>query len=82
MIDLWVKHRYCVPNKECSILDHVFVAGNFKWDVYVGVIPNGTGSTTAWAFLRPEGLDMNQFEKQLKGFDSEIAGWKKKLENI
>lgn len=40
------------------------------------------GSTTTWAFLRPEGLDTNQFEKQLKGFDSEIAGWKKKLENI
>jgi hypothetical protein len=40
------------------------------------------GSTTTWAFLRPEGLDTNQFEKQLKGFDSEIAGWKKTLESI
>jgi hypothetical protein len=25
---------------------------------------------------------MNQFEEQLKGFDSEIAGWKKTLESI
>jgi hypothetical protein len=72
----------CQPNKESGILDHVFVAGNIKWDVYVRVISNGTGSTTAWTFLRPEGLEMNQFEEQLKGFDSEIAGWKKTLESI
>jgi hypothetical protein len=73
---------YCEPNKECRILDHVFVAGNIKWNVYVRVIPNGTGSTTSWTFLRPEGLDKGQFEEQLKGFDSEFVGWKKALENI
>jgi hypothetical protein len=28
---------YCEPNNKCSILDHVFVAGNIKWDVYVRV---------------------------------------------
>lgn len=72
---------YCEPNNKCSILDHVFVTGNIKWDVYVRIISNGTESTTTWTFLRPEGLDMNEFEKQLKGFDSEITGWEKMLEN-
>jgi hypothetical protein len=36
-------HIYCEPNKNCSILDHVLVAGNIKWDVYLRIISNGMG---------------------------------------
>lgn len=50
-------------------------------DVYVRVVRNGTGSTTTWTFLRAEGLALEEFQQQLKGFDSEILGWKKALEN-
>jgi len=42
---------------------------------------NKKGSTTVWTFLKPDSLTSKQFQEQLKGFDLEIDGWKKHLEN-
>ena len=64
-----------------GILDHVFIGGGLKWHVFVRIIPNQSGSTTTWTFLRPDGLDDKQFEEQLKMFDLEINNWHKALEN-
>jgi len=55
--------------------------GDLTWNVYVRVIPNNKGSTTVWTFLRPDGLIAEQFHEQLKSFDFEIDGWKRKLED-
>ena len=59
-------------NKEFGILDHVFVGGGIEWNVYVRIVPNQSGSTTTWTFVRPDGLSDEDFESQLKGYDSEI----------
>jgi hypothetical protein len=69
-------------NREFGILDHVFIAGGIEWNVYVRIVPNLNGSTTIWIFTRPDGLGEEEFEAQLKGFDSEIAGWKSALEEL
>jgi hypothetical protein len=68
-------------NIELGILDHIFVASGIEWNVYVRIVPNQNGSTTTWIFTKPDGLGEKEFEAQLKGFDSEIAGWKSTLEN-
>jgi hypothetical protein len=52
-----------------------------KWHVFVRIIPNQSGSTTTWTFLRPDSLNDKQFEEQLKMFDVEINNWQKALEN-
>jgi hypothetical protein len=72
-----MKHR---AFRELGILDHVFVGGGLEWQVYVRITPNQSGSTTTWTFVRPDGLTDGQFERQLEGFDREIALWKKALE--
>ena len=59
-------------NKEFGILDHIFVGGGIEWNVYVRIVPNQSGSTTTWTFVRPDGLSDEDFESQLKGYDSEI----------
>jgi hypothetical protein len=64
-----------------GILDHVFIGGGLKWNVFVRIIQNQSGSTTTWTFLRPDGLNDKQFEEQLKMFDIEINNWQKALEN-
>jgi hypothetical protein len=64
-----------------GILDHIFIGGGLEWHVFIRVIPNGQGSTTTWTFIRPEGLNDNQFEEQLENFDIEITKWKKALED-
>jgi hypothetical protein len=69
-------------NRELGILDHIIIAGGIEWNVYVRIVPNQNGSTTTWIFTRPDGLNEEEFEAQLKGFDSEIAEWKSALENI
>ena len=71
-----------IPDKECGILDHTFIVGNIIWNVYVRVIPNKNGSTTVWTFLKPDGLTVEQFHEQLKSFDSEIDGWRARLEDV
>jgi hypothetical protein len=68
-------------NIELGILDHIFVASGIEWNVYVRIVPNQNGSTTTWIFTKPDGLDEEEFEAQLNGFDSEITGWKSTLEN-
>jgi hypothetical protein len=75
------KIRHNTLSRELGILDHIFIGGGLEWHVYVRVIPNQTGSTTTWTFIRPDGLTEEQFEEQLKGFDNEISGWKKALES-
>lgn len=65
---------------EFGILDHHFIGGGLEWDVHTRIIPNHKGSTTIWAFVRPDGLTEEQFEEQLKGFDMEIDNWIKALE--
>ena len=75
------KIRYNTLSRELGILDHTFIGAGLEWHIYVRVIPNQTGSTTTWIFIRPDGLTEEQFEEQLKGFDNEIAGWKKALES-
>lgn len=71
----------CIPDKGCGIIDHTFMLGDLTWNVYVRVIPNNKGSTTVWTFLRPDGLITEQFHEQLKSFDFEIDGWRRKLED-
>ena len=66
-------------NREFGILDHVFVGGGIEWNVYVRVVPNQKGSTTTWAFIRPDRLSDEDFESQLKGYDLEIDGWTRVL---
>lgn len=68
-------------HQEFGILDHTFIGGGLEWHVYVRVIPNQSGSTATWTFIRPDGMTEEQFEEQLKGFDNEIDGWKKALES-
>src|ERR671932_431894 len=76
VFDLFVagksKIRYNTLSRELGILDHIFIGGGLEWHIYVRVIPNQTGSTTTWTFIRPDGLTEEQFEEQLKGFDNEI----------
>jgi hypothetical protein len=64
-----------------GILDHVFIGGGLKWNVFVRIIQNQSGSTITWTFLRPDGLNDKQFEEQLKMFDIEINNWQEALEN-
>ena len=66
-------------NRELGVLDHVFVANGIEWKVHVRIVPNHNGSTTIWILTRPDELSEEEFEAQLKGFDSEIAGWKSAL---
>ena len=68
-------------SREFGILDHIFIGGGLEWHVYVRVIPNQSGSTTTWTFIRPDDLTEEEFEGQLKGFDNEIDRWKKALES-
>ncbi len=70
----------CSPDKYFRILDHTFIVGDIEWNVYVRVMANNKGSTTSWTFLKPNGLIVEQFQEQLKGFDLEIDNWKKTLE--
>jgi hypothetical protein len=71
----------CIPDKESLILDHTFIAGDVTWNVYVRILANKKGSTTVWTFLKPDSLTSKQFKEQLKGFDLEIDGWQRRLEN-
>jgi len=50
--------------------------------VFVRAVPNQSGSTTSWMFMRPNELNDDQFEDQLKIFDVEIDQWKIALENM
>src|SRR5919198_2925739 len=65
---------------EFGILDHVFIGAGLEWHVFVRIIPNNYGSTVTWTFIRPDGLDNEQFEKQLDNFETEIGNWKAALE--
>ena len=69
-------------SREFGIVDHVFIGGGLEWKVFVRVVPNQSGSTTCWTFMRPDSLSDGQFEKQLKMFDVEIVHWRTALENI
>ena len=71
------KHK-SVP--EFGILDHVFIGGGLEWHVFVRIIPNESGCTVTWTFIRPNGLVNEQFERQLQNFDNEICNWKAALE--
>ena len=67
--------------REAGVLDHVFVGGGLSWKVYVRIVPNQSGSTVVWTFVKPDGLPDRIFENQLNtGFDSEIALWKNALD--
>lgn len=68
------------PVRAAGVLDHVFAVAGMEWKVYVRIIPNQRGATVIWTFIRPSILTDGQFEKQLEGFDREIASWKKALE--
>lgn len=67
---------------EFGIVDHVFIGSGLEWKVFVRVVPNQSGSTTCWTFIRPDSLSDGQFEEQLKMFDVEIDHWRTALENI
>jgi hypothetical protein len=71
----------CIPDKVSLILDHIFIVGDVTWNVYVRILANNKGSTAVWTFLKPDSLTSRQFQDQLKGFDLEIDGWKRRLEN-
>ena len=74
-----MKHKL---SREFGIIDHVFIGGGLEWNVFVRVVPNQSGSTISWIFMRPNGLNDDQFEDQLKTFDVEINQWKMALENL
>jgi hypothetical protein len=69
-------------SREFGIMDHVFIGGGLEWKAFVRVVPNQSGSTTCWTFMRPDSLSDGQFEEQLKMFDVEIDHWRTALENI
>lgn len=69
-------------SREFGIIDHVFIGGGLEWKAFVRVVPNQSGSTTCWIFMRPDSLSDGQFEEQLKMFDVEIDHWRTALENI
>jgi hypothetical protein len=69
-------------SREFGIIDHAFIGGGLEWKVFVRVVPNQSGSTTCWTFMRPDSLSNGQFEEQLKMFDVEIDHWRTALENI
>jgi hypothetical protein len=69
------------PMREAWVLDHTFTGAGLEWQVYVRMVPNYGGTTVIWAFVRPDGLSDEQFESQLKGFDTEISLWKQALED-
>jgi hypothetical protein len=71
----------CIPDKHFRILDHTFIVGDVKWNVYVRIMANNKGSTTVWTFLKPDVLSTEQFQEQLKAFDLEIDSWKRILGN-
>lgn len=73
------KIKITYNNRELGILDHVFVVNGIEWKVHVRIVPNHNGSTTTWILTRPDELSEEEFEAQLSGFDSEIAGWKSAL---
>lgn len=68
-------------SREFGIIDHVFIGGGLEWKVFVRVVPNKSGSTISWTFMRPDGLSDSQFENQLKMFDVEVDHWRTALEN-
>ena len=74
-----MKHKL---SREFGIIDHVFIGGGLEWNVFVRVVPNQSGSTTCWTFMRPNSLSDGQFEDQLKMFDVEVDHWRTALENI
>jgi len=47
------------------------VGGGLTWNVYVRTVPNKEGSTTTWAFVKPDGLTDTLFEEQMINFDTE-----------
>ncbi|HKZ62156.1 MAG TPA: hypothetical protein VJZ68_07065 [Nitrososphaera sp.] len=69
-----------VPVRNAGVLDHIFVSAGLTWKVQVRIIPNQSGAIVVWTFIKPDILGDGQFEKQLEGFDREIALWKKALE--
>lgn len=73
-----MKHTSAI--EDAGVLDHVFMGGGLEWQVYVRIVPNQLGATVAWMFMRPDGLDDEAFERQLGGFDHEIALWREALE--
>lgn len=72
--------KHTMVSKEHGILDHVFVGGGLTWDAYVRVIPNRSGATVSWTFVKPDSMTDGDFEEQLKMFDVETANWKRDLE--
>jgi len=68
-------------NEKFGVLDHDFIGGGGEWTVFSRVVPNESGSTVSWLFIRPEAITQEQFEEQLQNFDNEIKGWKKSLES-
>lgn len=74
------RFRHTSVSREHGVLDHVFVAAGTKWDAYVRVIPNGTGATVSWTFVRPDGMADGEFEDQLRMFDHEMENWKNDLQ--
>ena len=68
-------------NEQFGILDNDFIGSGGEWTVFSRVIPNESGSTVSWLFIRPEAMTQEQFEGQLKNFDNEIKGWQKALES-
>jgi hypothetical protein len=51
-----------IPDKESLILDHIFIVGDVKWNVYVRILANNKGSTTVWTFLKPDSLIQDNFK--------------------
>jgi hypothetical protein len=41
-------------SREFGIIDHVFTGGGLEWKVFVRAVPNQSGSTTSWTFMRPD----------------------------
>jgi hypothetical protein len=74
------KMKHISAMRDAGVLDHVFVGGGLEWQVYVRIVPNQLGATVAWMFMRPDGLDDEEFERQLGGFDREIVLWRNALE--
>lgn len=66
--------------REAGVLDHVFAGDGLSRKLYVRIVPNQSGSTVVWIFIKPDSLPDEIFENQLNtGFDRRLLSGRRRL---
>jgi hypothetical protein len=60
-------------SREFGIIDHVFIGGGLEWNVFVRVVPNQSGSTTCWTFMRQNSLSEGNLRTNSKCLTSKLT---------